>query len=155
MRSSTRVVALALTTLLTSSACSYSKYIAVKPEQLPRLNGGTTAVLGQTHNATIVGVTVRRIESPDGRVHEIRGRFNLLVSERNEPQRFEHPVESAVSDTVLRVSGGNRGETHFDLDAIDYARVEVPDATKNLWGTVGIVVGVGLLGALVVVAATN
>jgi len=112
-------------------------------------------VLGQVGNMTHVGVTVGRIESPDGRVHEIRGGFNLLVSDRNHPTRFEHPVQSDVSETVLRVSGGNRGETLFQLAAIEYAKVEVRDGMKSTLATLGISVIIALLGTVTVMTATD
>lgn len=140
-----KTVAAVLTTF-SFSACY--KHIDVKPEQLPRLNGGAATVLGQSHNTTIVGVTVGRIEGPDGRLHEIHGGYNLLVSDGKVERRFDHPVESEVSDSVLRVRGANRGETRYQLAEVDYARVEVGDplaTTLLITGVTAAVLAVTLI----------
>src|SRR5687768_3570788 len=87
-------------------AC-FNRY-AIKPTELPKLNGAGAAVVGQAGNAVLIQESYRQVEQLDGTLLEVTGPFDAYVQNgAPEPVHFKHPVSSEIDANLLKMKAGN------------------------------------------------
>ena len=128
-------------------------WTAIKPTELPKLNGAQTASSPQTDRRVEL-VSVAQVETPDGRLTEIQGESDARIQLKGfTPILFEHPILSSVENEGLAIRSGNRAKTTIPLGSIQ--SLEVSQLNRNqtaLAGTVLGLVGGALLGFLIISA---
>ncbi len=143
---------LVLAPLALSSCYSWTE---IKPTELPKLNGGTTApgtIVSGTNRGEAIAVSVGQVERPDGRLFEVKGEFDARISQSNgERVEFDHPVRSQLEASTLTVQGENRAQTPFELD--DIKKVEISQFDRTTTTILGVVGGVGLGAVMAVVVS--
>ena len=83
----------------------------VRPIDLPRLDG------------LVVTVATRWVESPDGRVVTVRGRYDLRITRGGARTVFAAPVRVHRRGDALLVQSGDRPATLVPLASIEQAEV--------------------------------
>lgn len=137
-----RALAFSVVGLLMVSGCT--RWTAIRPEQLPALNGDTI----ERANSTAVAATTRTVERPDGRTVEIRGAFHARLTGRNGHQVVaEHPVISTIEGRTLIVRGSNVAPQTIPLPNL--SSVEIGQTNKG-----AVAVGYSLLGVVLAVLAS-
>jgi hypothetical protein len=151
MRYPIRQVSTLLILTILSSGC-YT-WTAIKPTELPKLNGAQTAT-SQPTGSQVELVSVAQVETPDGRLAQIRGESDARIQLKGStPILFEHPIISSVENEDLTIRSGNRAKTSIPLGNIQ--SLEVSQLNRNqtaLAGTVLGLVGSALLGFLIISA---
>ena len=135
-----RMTLLAMTGSLALTHVGCVDWVAVRPSELPKLNNFSTETFsaGSTH---LTVVTARNVRGADGRVVQITGEHDVLVTADGKEVSFEHPVEARVVDDTLTVAGRNREDTRFELATVEKVEVRQYSTAKR---TALVVVLVGL-----------
>jgi len=125
-------------------------WTAIKPTELPKLNVAQKATSQQTSGQAQL-VSVAEVETPDGRLAEVRGESDARIQlQGSTPILFEHPIRSSIENEELTIMSGNRARTSIPLGNIQ--RLEVSQLNRNQIALAGMVfglVGSALLGFLI------
>ncbi|HJX54082.1 MAG TPA: hypothetical protein VJ801_15045 [Polyangia bacterium] len=135
-----REVSILLVIAMLFSGC-YS-WTAIKPAELPKLNDASSST-SRGSGGQLTEVTAAKLETPDGRLVEVRGESGARISVRGqEPMSFSYPILSAVQDDNLIVQAGNRGKTTIPLQQIESVEVSQVDRTSAvlLFVTISLIV---------------
>ena len=134
-----RMTLLAMTGSLALTHVGCVDWVAVRPSELPKLNNFSTETFsaGSTH---LTVVTARNVRGADGRVVQITGEHEVLVTANG----------NGVDDT-LTVAGKNREDTPFTLGKVQ--KVEVSQYAPGK--TMAVLLVVALAPLAVVFAATS
>lgn len=138
----------ALTFLLSAAVISgcYS-HTSIKPTELPKLNGAG-ADLHSAGSSDVYVVSRGHVEAPDGRIVEIDGKFDAVVTTTNGAESdFEYPVIASANEAALTVAGSNRAPTDFQLGQIRDVSIEQWSKWNIAWvlPTILVVTGGGLI----------
>lgn len=137
-----RALAFSVVGLLLVSGCT--RWTAIRPEQLPALNGDSVELA----HANAVAGTTRTVERPDGRTVEIRGAFHARLTGRNGHQVVvEHPVISSIEGRTLTVRGSNVAPQIIPMPNL--SSVEIGQTNKG-----AVAVAYSLLGVVFAVLAS-
>jgi hypothetical protein len=138
--------------ILLTTGCYKTEVI--KPTELPKLNyAGVGTVVAGPGKGHLVAVSVGQVEGIDGRMVEVIGEYDAtIVAKRGERTTFEHPVRSSIDNQLLRVGGGNRTETAFQLTDVSQVETKTYDGTATLWTILGVSLGVTTIAAIVLYA---
>jgi hypothetical protein len=123
-------------------------YHTVKPTEIPKLNNSFRTPIGTSTNYdgssnTLMAISVRHLERPDGRTIELKGETSVRLTTSRGQYTFKHPTISRLSGDNLVISGSNRGKLFFPLSSIKKAEVE----KYNRWKSAGIISASSLLGS--------
>jgi hypothetical protein len=122
-------------------------WTAIKPTELPKINGNPT-VLPDRSGGHVQIVNVAQVETPDGRLAEIRGQSDARVQLKDTTlMSFEHPIRSSVENQSLTIMSGNHPKTTIPLDNIQSVEV----SQGNRAEAAGVIVGILLPLALTIV----
>ena len=136
--------------ILTTLSGGCYTWTAIKPTELPKLNGAPTATTQKTGRQVEL-VSVAQVETPDGRLAEIQGKSDARIQlTGSTPMLFEHPILASIENEELTIRSGNRAKTSIPLGNIQH--LEVSQLNRNqtaLAGTVFGLVGSALLGFLI------
>jgi hypothetical protein len=143
-----RQVATLLILSLLSGGC-YS-WTAIKPTELPKLNGAQTTRSNQMGRQVVL-ISAAQVEAPDGRLVEIQGETDAKVHlPGSPPLLFQHPIISSVETEGLTIKSANRAKTTIPLDRIQ--AVEVSQFERGQ--TTAAVMVASTVGALLLVLVT-
>jgi hypothetical protein len=111
----------------------------IKPTELPKLNG-SSSVGTISAGRHVVIASVAQVERPDGTMAEIKGQFDARITVAGNTSEYEHPVDSAIEGTDLKVRAGNRALTAIPLERIERLEVSQYDGLKTmlLWTGIGL-----------------
>lgn len=105
---------------------------AVKPAELPKLNGGFVEPIARTGNATVIAVSVARVEREDGTILEVHGKPDVYLTLRSGTRLdFDGPVLAEADDDSLTLRSENRAKTRVSFKDIEKAEVSQYDGTKT------------------------
>lgn len=126
-------------------------HTSIKPTELPKLNGASVVGLGRQGNTNVYAVSVAHVEAPDGRLEEITGEFDAVITERQRGRvDFDHPVQSQIEGNALSVRGGNRAETEFNLNDVTEAEVVQLNGWTAVWAGLGGAALGGIIGLIMI-----
>jgi hypothetical protein len=142
-----QLASLLILTMLSGGCYSWT---AIKPTELPKLNGAQTTTSHQMGRQVIL-ISAAQVETPDGRLVEIRGESDAKIQVPGAvPLLFEHPIISSVENASLTVKSANRAMTTIPLDRIQ--RVEVSQFERGQ--TTAAVMVASTVGALLLILVT-
>jgi len=151
--------ALAAFAVFASAIGCYST-TAIRPDQLPLLNGSFAVATGSyragSRTVTTGQVSVAHVAAPDGRIVEIAGPFDAILvarDPRNLPLEFDHPVEAQLDGMTLRVAGANRAPVGVPLEGVSEVRIRQFDGATTSWAIVGVTIAAIVLGGALVLFA--
>ncbi len=151
---SMRILSVIVATSFAATGCF--RVDAIKPTELPKLNGSNVRNLGQTGNVQLIGITVTPVERIDGRTVEIKGNYDAsIVRNDGRTLSFEHPVLSEIVNNTLTVKGSNRGVASWPLADVSRVDVQTYDATKTILVVVAINVSILVVSGLILWKATQ
>ncbi|AWV90420.1 hypothetical protein [Bradymonas sediminis] len=133
------------------SATGCYTYEAVKPTELPKLNGSYEKTVGSTYNPNntstpIVERSVVHLERVDGRMVEISGPMDARVTRKSgEAIVIEHPIVARTNAVSLFVKGGNIAEQEFLLQDIEKVEVEKLQGTRTGLAVLMLTLGVAAI----------
>ncbi len=135
---------------LSLSGCT--KWVAIKPQELPKLNGSTEAALPATGRVSVIGVLVSTVEAPDGRLVEIRGGYDANVTLAGQPPiLFERPVLAEQHGDTMRIRAANHSVVEVPLASLSAVEVSQKDGTMTAVAlTIPIVLVTGILAGVLV-----
>jgi hypothetical protein len=114
-------------------------WTAIKPTELPKLNGAQTATSQQTGRQVQL-FSVVQVETPDGRLADIQGESDARIQLKGSPPiLFEHPILSSIENEELTIRSGNRAKTSMPLGNIQH--LEVSQLNRNQTALAGTVFG--------------
>jgi hypothetical protein len=120
-------------------------YVPIRPTELPKLNGSFQSSESVGANTTLVTRSVAQVEGEDGKMVELRGQHDVVVTLKDGTKTtYEHPVSASEQDGALVIKSGNLPEARIPLDSIQ--RVAIPKQNRAV--AVVTLVGVGIVGAL-------
>ena len=156
MVSSSRSLVALVTSLSLLAGCYSYNYTAIKPTELPKLNGATYGqVVDGPGRGQAVAVSVHQVETPEGRLVEINGTFDVVIDTAQGEWTFEHPIGAAVEDDTLLVKSSNQSPARIPLSQINSVVIKQPDSSTNgILGAFLTLVIAGAVGLLVVAATT-
>jgi len=103
---------------------------AIKPTELPKLNGGSTTITN-AGGRQVALITVAKVETEDGRLVELKGASDARVWVRGAaPTLFEHP-ESVVQGSSLLIRSLNQTQTRIPLTSIQKVEVSQYDLVRS------------------------
>jgi hypothetical protein len=150
----------AIATATLASACHSTT--AIRPDQLPLLNGSFAVVTGSQRvgNTTVTTgeVSVAHVSAPDGRIVEITGEFNATLVSRVAGVAsidFDHPVQASIEGSMLRVAGGNRAPVDVSLESLERIDVSQYDGVATMLLIVGISLVAGTLISVAIIASVD
>jgi hypothetical protein len=113
-------------------------YTAIKPTELPRLVGPTAGV---TDDGRAIAVATRTVETPDGRMVEIRGSFELVIADSSGEVELAGPFQVSIEDGMLIVKSGSHSPLRTPLADVRSVQVKQGDGgARNLLGAILVVV---------------
>ena len=147
MRQISGMTAALLIPCLVLSGCF--SWVAVKPTELTKLNNMTVGVVKRGPSAgRAVAVSVSKLERADGRLIEVKGKPYIRITANGRTYDFKPPISVDQQGTAFTIRSGNRAATTFHLSQIQ--KVEVRDGlSAAFWAVYGIVLGIGLILAIV------
>ncbi len=129
-------------------------WVAIRPTELPRLNGSTAVQVGTTtqygpngttSTAPVMAVSQTAVEGPDGRMVQINGSFDARVVSGGEERTFDGPVvsELQLEGRQLNIRSANYAPVDIPISAVDSVEVSQFNAVKTslLSGGLGIIGG--------------
>ena len=123
-------------------------WVAIKPSELPRLNGSTEQVVSRSANSRVVAITTTPVERPDGRLVEIRGNYDVRIESGGRSQEVGSPVLAELEGDHLIVRGSNMPRSRIPLSNIDNLEVSQFQRAR----TVLLTTGIAMVGAAIVTA---
>ena len=139
---------------LLSAGC-YDTY-AVKPAELPKINGSFVHSEAVGGNATLVTYSVAHVEAEDGRMLELTGKHDVILTLKDGKQVvFQHPVTTEPEGDGYALRGGNRGLLEVKESDIKRAEVTQYDSGKTLAAAIPLAIVGGLLLGFVAIQATK
>ena len=142
-----RLLCLTLAVTIATSGC-YS-WVDVKPTELPKLNnagGVSSGFMGEVQE-------VHKVEQPDGKIAEIRGRYDVRLTGNNGTELdFDHPVVATLAGNDLTLQAENRAPTRLPLTDIRSAEVSQSHPETG-WLVVMSVAGAICIGSLIALYA--
>jgi hypothetical protein len=131
MRAFAGLVALAM---LVSGCYAWT---AIKPTELPKINGTPTFLPDRTGGQVRI-VTMAQVETPDGRLAEIKGESNAPIQLKDGTGVFfEHPLRSSIEDQSLIIMSGNHPKTTIPLaniQSLDVSQGNLGEGAAMLFG---------------------
>ena len=140
-------VALAMSVCVAMLNLGCTNWVAIRPSELPRLNGSTAVRAGTTYDLEpIMLIAETSVETPEGTLVTIRGDFDASIQYHGRTILAEDPVISEVTGSYLQVRAGNLRQTRMTLAEITSVEVLQAAGTKTYLLTVGLI----LLGSMLV-----
>ena len=112
--------ALLVLTMLLGGCYSWT---AIKPTELPKLNGASTST---SHNMgrQVTVITAAQVEAPDGHLVEIDGESDTRMQTTGQPPiTFKHPVLASVDEQGLTIRSSNYQKMTIPLSKIQSVEV--------------------------------
>ena len=120
MGSASRSLVALVTSLSLLAGCYSYNYTAIKPTELPKLNGSS---YGQVAGGAV--------ETPEGRLVEINGSFDVVIDTNQGEWTFEHPVGAGIEGDALVVKSSNQNPARIPLSQINSVMIKQGDSSSN------------------------
>jgi len=126
-----RAVALVLIPLFIASGCY--NYTAIKPAELPKLNGATGGeVVDGPGAGSTIAVATRTVEMPDGRLKRVDGKFDIVIEAAGGEMTFEGPVQTTIDDAGnVTIKSSNHGPWTGPIAALQSVKVKQKSKGKT------------------------
>jgi len=130
---------------LLSTGCY--EHIGIRPSELPKMNGAFVTSQSTGSNSVLVTQSVVHVEKEDGRIEEIKGEYDIIVTNSvGNKFKFQHPIiVESLPDGYL-IKGANRSPETFKVREIKKVEVVRPGGVGF---TIGYVLGPVLVLALI------
>ena len=129
---------------------------AVRPSEIPKLNGAFQTSQPAGRNAILVTSSVSHVEAPDGKTVEVKGTYDLILTTKDgKIIQFDHPVMIDKEEDSFLLRGANRGETHVAMTDIEATEVRQFSQTKTMLVAAPVALVGGLLMGLLIVRASK
>lgn len=150
--------------LVALTALGCTRWVAVRPDQLEKLERGRTERIGDVPRVVyadrygrhamvgstpLIETTRQTVLRPDGTTTEVVGRFDLRLTSAGETVEFAHPVLVERAGDALLIAGAETPERRFALDAITAAELSQGGGGTVWVGIALAAVAVGLMVAYV------
>lgn len=137
-------------TLLLGGCYSWT---AIKPTELPKLNGASTSTT-QSMGRQITLITVAQVEAPDGHLVEIQGESDTRMKTTGRPPvTFKHPVLASVEEQDLTIRSSNYGKFTIPLNKVETVEVSQFERGKTMAAIMVPSILIGAVAILVILSS--